>query len=439
MAKDLWVIGWEDLRTSNASVYYRGEDRLCKFYWIIFLVLSPFFCESAVEVGVEQLFSPAYQSILNGKKIGLITNHTAIDSQGYSTIDLLKKNAKIYHYQLKALFAPEHGLMGLQYADETVKDMQDVDGIPIYSLHGETRRPTAAMLKGLNLLIYDIQDLGSRSYTYSTTLFYVMEEAAKARIPVLVLDRPNPLSGLIVDGPLLEEKWRSFVGYVNVPYCHGLTIGELAHYFNSEYRVGCQLTVIPMKGWKRHMTFADTRLTWIPTSPHVPEAQTAFYYPTTGLLGELQLVNIGIGYTLPFKVMGAPWIDAEQLAQQLNGQQFPGVYFHPFHYRPFFGRFAGQTCHGVLIVITDAHVYLPVTTQYLLIGMLKSLYPDAFQKALNASNQRQQMFNKVNGTAEVYRILKEEKYITWKLRALHQKERTEYLIKRQTYLNPAYS
>lgn len=395
-------------------------------------------CEAAVELGVELLFSPSYASALRGKQIGLITNHTAIDSHGQTTIELLKKNAKAYGYQLKALFAPEHGLMGLQYADETVKDMQDVNGIPIYSLHGVTRRPTAAMLKGLNLLIYDIQDLGSRSYTYSTTLFYVMEEAAKARIPVIVLDRPNPLGGLVVDGPMLEDKWRSFVGYVNVPYCHGLTIGEFADYFNSEYQVGCQLTVIPMKGWKRSMTFADTHLTWIPTSPHVPEAQTAFYYPTTGLLGELQLVNIGIGYTLPFKVMGAPWIDAEHLAQQLNGQQFPGVYFHPFHYRPFFGRFSGQTCQGVFIVITDPQAYLPVTTQYLLIGMLKSLYPEAFQKALQASIQRQEMFNKVNGTAEVYRILKEEKYITWKLRALHQKERAEYLLKRQMYLNPAY-
>jgi uncharacterized protein YbbC (DUF1343 family) len=384
------------------------------------------------------LFSPAYQAVLRGKQIGLITNHTAIDSKGHSTIDLFKKNANAFGYSLKVLFSPEHGLTGLQYANESVADGQDHDGIPIYSLHNTTRRPSPSMLADISLLIYDIQDLGSRSYTYSSTLFYVMEEAAKAGIPVMVLDRPNPLGGILVDGPMLEKEWRSFVGYINVPYCHGLTIGELAQYFNGEYHVGCHLTVVAMKGWKRQMTFEETGLTWMPTSPYIPEASTPFFYPTTGPLGELQLVNIGVGYTLPFKVIGAPWINAEQFAQQLNAQHFPGVYFYPFHYRPFFGRFGGQACHGVLIVITDRHAYLPVTTQYLLLGMLKTLYPTAFAEALKCSNQCQEMFNKVNGTAEIYRLLKEEKYLIWKLRALHQKERERYLIKRRAYFIPEY-
>lgn len=404
------------------------------FYLLIFVSIPLF---GTVQLGIDGLFSDN-PSILRGKQIGLITNHTAIDSEGRSTIDILKKNAKSHGYQLKALFAPEHGLSGLQYADETVVNTKDPDGIPIYSLHGTTRRPTPAMLNGLSLLIFDIQDLGSRSYTYSTTLFYAMEEAAKAKIPILVLDRPNPLGGMIVDGPMLEDKWRSFVGYVNVPYCHGLTIGELALFFNKEYKVGCDLTVIPMKGWKRQMTFEDTGLNWIPTSPHVPESSTAFFYPTTGLLGELQLVNIGVGYTLPFKVVGAPWINSKQFAEQLNSQKFPGVRFHPFDYRPFFGRFAKENCHGVLIVITDPEHYLPVTTQYLLIGMLKSLYPTEFKKALQASGKRQDMFNKVNGTAEVFRIINDEKYITWKLRSLHEAERADYLAKRRQYLNPNY-
>lgn len=394
---------------------------------------------AAVQLGVDRLFSSEQQAVLRGKNIGLITNHTAIDAKGNSTIDLFKQNAKGCGYTLKGLFAPEHGLTGLQYASESVADARDPDGIPIYSLHGSTRRPTPAMLSSINLLVYDIQDLGSRSYTYSTTLYYVMEEAAKARIPVVVLDRPNPLGGMLIDGPMLEDKWRSFVGYVNVPYCHGLTIGELAQYFNGEYHIGCQLTVIPMKGWRRSMTFEQTELKWVPTSPHIPDPETAFYYPTTGLLGELQLVNIGVGYTLPFKVIGAPWIDAKRFAQQLNAQKFPGVHFHPFHYRPFFGRFSGQDCHGVLIMITDPQTYLPVTTQYLLIGMLKSLYPLAFKKALEASTDRQEMFNKVNGTAEVYRLLKDENYFIWKLRALHQSERTLYLQKRAKYLIPEYS
>lgn len=394
--------------------------------------------EGSVQLGVDCLFSNPYQSILCGKQIGLVTNHTGINSEGHSTVDLFKKNAHIYGYSLKAIFAPEHGLTGLQYAAEYVKHEQDLDGVPIYSLHGAQRRPSTEMLKEISLLIYDIQDIGSRSYTYSSTLYYLMEEAAKAHIPVVVLDRPNPLGGLLVDGPMLEEKWRSFVGYINVPYCHGLTIGELARFFNGEYQVGCELSVIPMQGWKRHMTFEETGLMWIPTSPQVPESRTAFYYPTTGLLGELSLINIGIGYTLPFKVVGAPWIDAKQYAQQLNAQKLPGVHFSPFHYKPFFGRFAGQACHGVFITITNPRTYLPVTTQYLLIGILKNLYPAAFQKALEESIAHQEMFNKVNGTAEVYRILKEEKYLIWKLRALHQKEKTDYLAKRRLYLIPDY-
>lgn len=406
------------------------------FLWIFCFSQSSLF--GNVHLGVETLFSPNYSAILRGKQIGLIINHTSIDSRGNSTLDLFKQHAQTYGYTIVALFAPEHGLTGLQYAGENVADARDVDGIPVYSLHGSTRRPTSAMLKGVNLLVYDIQDVGSRSYTYISTLFYAMEEAAKAHIPVLVLDRPNPLGGMLVDGPMLEDEWRSFVGYINVPYCHGLTIGELAYYFNGEYKVRCDLTVIPMQGWRRQMTFKETGLTWIPTSPQMPEAQTAFYYPTTGLLGELQIVNIGVGYTLPFKVLGAPWINAQQFAGQLNAQNFPGVRFQPFHYSPFFGRFAGQACHGVLVIVTDPHVYLPVTTQYLLMGILKALYPSHVLKGLEESNSRKEMFNKVNGTAEIYRILKEEQYIIWKLRAIHQKERERYLRKRQSYLIADY-
>lgn len=415
--------------------------RECKFYIFAAYIFCFFFSglHSEVTVGVEQIFSPPYQTLLQGKNIGLITNYTAIDSQYVSTIDLFKKNAAKGGYKLVALFAPEHGLYGDVHAGKEVADARDADGIPIYSLHGATRRPTPDMLKGISLLVYDIQDVGSRSYTYASTLYYAMEEAAKLGIPVLVLDRPNPL-GRIVDGPMLEEKWRSFVGYINVPYCHGLTIGELARYFNGEYRVGCQLSVVPMKGWKRSMTFRETGLPWIPTSPHVPEAETAFYYPTTGLLGELQIVSIGVGYTLPFRLIGAPWIDATEFASRLNEKGFPGVYFYPFHYTPFFGRFASQPCHGVLIAVTDFTTYLPVSTQYLLLGVLKTLYPEQFQKGLNGEvRERLEMFHKVNGTAEVYKILKEEPYVVWKLRALHQKEKKLYLKKRLPYLIREYS
>lgn len=384
-----------------------------------------------VKPGVDSLFTPPFEHLLKDKKIGLITNHTGINSEGISTIDCLKKQSTRLKYNLVALFAPEHGLSGVLYAGELVP--KDFNGIPIYSLHGTTRRPTKEMLNGINLLIYDIQDLGSRSYTYISTLFYAMEEAAKAGIPLIVLDRPNPLGGLLVDGPMLDEKWRSFLGYINVPYCHGLTIGELAAYFNAEYGVKCHLTVVPMEGWRREMTFRETGLTWIPTSPNIPEADTPFYYPITGPLGELQLLNIGVGYSLPFKVIGAPWIHAEQFAQKLNEQKYPGVHFQPFHYRPFFGRFSGETCHGVLIVITDPKNYLPVSTQYLLIGILKILYPVEFKEAIKQSVDRIEPFNKVNGTDEVYRMIRDEPYVTWKLRSIHRKRRADYMEKRRAF------
>lgn len=403
------------------------------------IVLLLFFCfpslmSALVVLGVERLFTPEYEHVLRGKRIGLITNHTAVNSQLETTQELFKRNAPISGYTIKAFFAPEHGLQGNQYASESVIDTTDSAGIPIHSLHGERRRPTKEMLQELDLLVYDIQDIGSRSYTYVSTLYYAMEEAAKLSLPVLVLDRPNPINGITVDGPLLEERWRSFVGYVNVPYCHGMTIGELASFFNAEYKVGCALTVIPMKGWKRKMSFHETGLPWIPTSPHIPEASTSMYYPMTGLLGELQLVNIGIGYTLPFKLIGAPWMNGPVMAQKLNSQHFPGVYFYPFYFRPFYGRFAHKDCQGVLVVVTDPKIFQPVSTQYLMIGLIKSLYPEEFNNIFKIPKDRQEMFHKVNGTELVYQILKNEKFPAWKLKSLHQKERAAFMIKRKKYL-----
>lgn len=392
-----------------------------------------------VIVGLDVLLqSPKYAPLLKGKRIGLITNHTAINGKRVHAIDLLKASSESKAYTLTALFAPEHGIYGADYAGDVLEDQKDSDGIPIYSLHGVTKRPTSSMLEKIDLLLYDIQDIGSRSYTYSATLFFAMEEAAKKKIPVIVMDRPNPIGGLIVDGPMLEEKWRSIVGYVNVPYCHGMTIGELAKFFNEQYEIGCNLTIVPMEGWKRSMNFVDTGLTWIPTSPNIPESNTPYYYPTTGFLGELQLVNIGIGYTLPFKLVGAPWIDAILYAKHLNAQKFPGVLFRPIYYKPFYGRFAQEFCQGVQIIITNPDVYQPVQTQYLLIGLLKSLYPEEFKEALKKAQDRKEIFCKVTGTEQVYRILNDKQYVVWDLKALHQKEREAFLKTRQKYLIPSY-
>lgn len=392
-----------------------------------------------VKVGIDLVFNEDYLPYLKGKRIGLVTNQTAINSKKQSTLEVIKRKAEVYNYKLVALFAPEHGLHGDYYGETEFENTTDEDGTPIYSLHGRTRRPTDEMLKNIDLIIYDIQDIGVRSYTYETTLFYVMEEAAKRKISVMVLDRPNPINGVTVDGPMLEEKWRSFVGYINVPYCHGMTIGELATFFNKEYKVNCHLAVVPMEGWNRKMSFLQTGLQWIPTSPNIPEATTALYYPTTGILGELPLVNIGIGYTLPFKLVGAPWISADVFAQKLNEQKFPGVYFKPYYFRPFYGRYAHENCQGVLVLITNPLSYRPVSTEYLLIGILKSLYPAKFKEIMdNMPNNRKEMFCKVCGTDVIYNMLQDSTPIVWKLRDFHQSERDQFLKIRKKYLNPDY-
>lgn len=411
---------------------------LLLFLLVLLRICSSVWSTPAVSVGAEQLMTDGYMSLLKGKRIGLITNHTAVTSQMQPTFDLLKTQEKQGGYEIVALFAPEHGINGMAYASGYIQDDSHGSGIPVYSLHGNTRRPTDKMLAGVNLLIFDIQDIGSRSYTYISTLFYVMEEAAKRQIPVFVLDRPNPINGHTIDGPMLREKWRSFLGYVNIPYCHGMTIGELAMFFNAEYNVGCKLRIIPMKGWKRRMSFQETGLGWIPTSPNIPEASTVYYYPSTGLIGELGLLNIGIGYTLPFKVVGAPWLDADRLAKALNKQNCAGIQFVPFHYRPFFGKFAQEDCHGVLLVITNTSVYKPISTQYTIIGIIKGLYPREFKKALEDSKQRYEIFCKANGTDEVYQLLMGSKSAVWPLRMLHQKERDLFSTLRKKYLLPDY-
>ncbi len=393
----------------------------------IFFLFFAISAMAQVLPGIDVFFQDGHLASLKGKRVGLLTNHTGVDSQMRPTLQLLRENAKIV-----ALFSPEHGLKGQHYAWESVKHGQEQD-IPVYSLHGDTRRPKPEMLKDLDVLIYDIQCTGVRAYTYPTTLFYTMEEAAKLGIEVIVLDRPNPINGLIVDGPMLEDKWRSFIGYINVPYCHGMTIGELARFFNEEYKIQCKLRVIPMKGWNRSMSYRDTGLAWIPPSPNVPEPDTPLYCLSTGLLGELHMLNIGIGFTLPFKIVGAPWIQASDFAEKLNSQKLPGVHFQPFHFRPFWGSYKGVDCEGVLIQITDPKIYKPLAVQYLIMGMLKSLYPKEFTKRL-AETSSKDLFCKANGTEEVYDILLKEKYPAWKLIELHKAEREAFLEKRKKYL-----
>lgn len=402
--------------------------------FLVFISLFPALFGS-VKLGVDVFFEKALFNKYKDKNIAILTNHTGVDSNLKPTINRFIENK----LNIKAIFTPEHGLYGSAYAFEKVKNSNLSKDLPIYSLHGNTRRPTSQMLEGLDVIFFDIQEIGCRAYTYFTTLSYVMEEAAKKNIEVVVLDRPNPLGGDLVDGPMLEDEWRSYIGYINVPYCHGMTIGELALYFNDEYKIQCNLTVIPMEGWKRQFSYEDTELFWIPPSPYIPEPDTPFYSTATGILGELKILNIGIGYTMPFKIVGAPWIDANLFAEKLNSQKLPGVYFHPFYFKPFYGLYKGEECQGVKIIITDKKKYKPVSVQYLILGIIKSMYPKEFEKRLVKSKKCIDLFCKANGTEKIYQILLKEKYPAWKMIELQNSQNKFFTEKRKKYLIPSYA
>ncbi len=381
--------------------------RIFIFLFLIFSNIS----FAAIDLGVDVFFKTSYPTLKN-KRLALIVNHTSVDKDLKNTLDLFLEDE---NYNVVSLFSPEHGVNGSFHAGDKI-DHTKFQDIKVFSLHGQTKRPNSEMLKNVDAIVYDIQEIGCRGYTYATTLFYVMEEAAKKKIKVLVLDRPNPINGLITDGPMLDDEMRSFLGYINVPYCHGMTIGELAMFFNGEYKIGCDLKVVQMNGWKREMSYEDTGLYWIPTSPHIPEPDSPFYCASTGIIGELELVNIGIGYTMPFKVIGASWINGRDFAKQLNKQNLKGVRFIPFYYKPYYGAYKGKNLEGVKIVITDRKKYRPLAVQYLLIGMLKSLYPEKVEAKLNTiSQQKIDAFCKVNGNKKIFDILKNEKYAAWKM------------------------
>ncbi|MDO9613065.1 MAG: DUF1343 domain-containing protein, partial [Bacteroidota bacterium] len=284
-----------------------------------FLILNAF-AASKVKTGIEVLRESNFK-ILQGKRVGLITNPTGVDSQLKSTVDILNEAPGV---KLVALYGPEHGVRGDVYAGDKVETTIDKQtGIPVYSLYGKTRKANSEMLKGVDVLVYDIQDIGCRSYTYISTMGLAMEAAAENNIEMVVLDRPNPVGGLKVEGNLAEDKFISFVSQFKIPYLYGLTCGELAKLLNGEKMLGtqCKLTVVSMKGWKRKMTFDQTGLPWVLTSPHVPHATSSFYYAASGILGEFSFMSIGVGYTLPFQLFAKDSIDASALAKRLNDLQ----------------------------------------------------------------------------------------------------------------------
>ncbi|HEX5888239.1 MAG TPA: exo-beta-N-acetylmuramidase NamZ domain-containing protein [Pyrinomonadaceae bacterium] len=308
---------------------------------------------------------------LAGLRIGLVTNHTGRNREGRPTIDVLNKAPGV---KLVALFSPEHGIRGL--ADENISDSKDeATGLPIYSLYGETRRPKAEQLKDLDALVYDIQDIGARFYTYISTLGYVLEEAAKVKLPVFVLDRPNPIGGVDVEGPIADSDKLSFISYHTIPTRHGLTVGELAQLFNRQRNIGADVRVIKMEGWRRAMWFDETNLTWINPSPNMRSLTEATLYPGVGLL-ETTNVSVGRGTDTPFEIVGAPWIQGDKLADYLNQRGIPGVRFVPLRFTPKASVFKDVQCGGVNIIITDRVAFRPLLTGIEMALALRTLYPN---------------------------------------------------------------
>jgi len=408
------------------------------FHTLLLLVGIPFFLSAKVLPGIDTFVNSEDFFSLKGKKVAVATNHTAIDSQNRPILDLLFSLQEKGGFTITAILAPEHGLYGSLYAAAEVDSDSCRFAAPIKSFYGKEEQEGIDAIKDADIVLYDMQDVGVRPYTYMGTLFRLIDLCASNNKEIIVLDRPNPM-GNIVDGPLLHGQKKTLISSINVPYCHGMTPAELAKLYVAEEKLQVKLTTIPLQGWKRSMLFYETGLTWIPTSPQIPEAVTPLYYATTGLIGELSLVSIGIGYTLPFKVVGAPWIDEEKFCEALNGQKFPGVWFHPFRFRPFFGKFKEKECKGALIVIKDASIYRPVSTQFLLLGILKSLYPKQVAESMEKRTEFQKSaFIRTAGSDDIWQILQNTRYATWPLVLFDEKNRKKFLEKRKPYLFSQY-
>lgn len=348
-----------------------------------------------VYTGLE-VFLAYNTNLVEGKRVGLVTNATGVSADLYHTIDLLKSNKKI---NLVALMAPEHGIRGDVYAGENFKGGTDAkSGLPIYTLYGgKDHKPPKEVLDKIDVIIYDIQDVGSRTYTYIWHLAECMSAAAASGKLVIVLDRPNPLGANVIDGPVQEAQYLCFIGLYPIPRVYGMTVGELAYYLNTEERINCNLKVIPMSNYKRGMSWEQTGLPWVPTSPHVPSVQSACCFAATGTLGEIGCLSTGIGYTLPFQCVAAPWIDAEHAAYELNKLNLPGVKFRPIYYKPFGMAFKDQNIKGVQIHVVEPGVFRPATTETAILCYLRKYYPNN----LVWNPTKVETFDKSMGTASV--------------------------------------
>lgn len=385
----------------------------------------------AVKPGVEVLLeNDFYLAMLKGKRVGLITNPTGVDSKLNSTVDLLHNHPDI---TITALYGPEHGVRGNVWAGDKVEDAVDPrTGVPEFSLYGATRRPPPHYLENIDVMIYDIQDVGSRSYTYIYTMAYAMEECGKAGIPFMVLDRPNPC-GDIVSGNILDaEQGTSFVGLYEIPYMYGMTPGELAMMFNDHYtETKCDLTVVPMEGYRSNMAHWDTGLPFVPSSPNVPNPRTAFYYNLTGIIGELNDVSIGVGYPLAFELIAAPYINGQEFTDALREKNIPHLMVRPIALKPYAYHFKDENIEGAQFFISDFYKIQPVEAQIHMMEVLQRLYPE---RGLFADdNPRRGMFDKVMGDAGIRRAILEGKSAE-EIIAGYQPRVEEFMKRRAEYL-----
>ena len=344
--------------------------------------------------GIEVLLSDRLES-LKGKRVALLTNQTGVDRKGVSNVDLLRAHPAI---NLVALFSPEHGVSGAAQAGEKVASGIDPkSGLPVHSLYGETKMPTAKMMQGIDIVLVDLQDVGTRFYTYASTLLYMLRAAETSGSEVIVLDRPNPQGGMMIEGPVLEPAFASFVGSYAVPVRHGMTFGELAQMFVGEDRLRTRLRVIAMRGWSRDLTpYLAWDLPWVPPSPNMLSPRTAAVYPGTALF-EGTNISEGRGSEKPFEYIGGPFIDGAALAERLNAMGLPGVDFKPVAFTPDFSKYAGQHCHGVWVIPTNSKTFQPFRTGIALVKTVHDMYPDKFEFRPGAPS----FFDQLAGTDSV--------------------------------------
>ena len=393
----------------------------------LFLITTPRLLEARVFTGLEVFLAKATYMV-KGKRVGLITNPTGVSGRLYAAADLLSASREV---NLVALFAPEHGIRGNVAAGKHFSGTRDkVTGLPVYSLYnGRSKQPSAASLAKVDVLIYSIQDVGSRAYTYIWHLAECMKAAARYNKQIIVLDVPNPLGAQVVDGPVTRKEYLSFIGLYPIPRVYGMTVGELARYLNVEEKINCNLKVVRMLNYRRGMSWEETGLPWVPTSPHIPSPQSAMTFAATGTLGETGQVSTGIGYTLPFQCVAAPWLDPVHMSRYLNALKLPGVKFRSIYYKPFYAAYRNQNIRGVQLHVMNPALFKPTTTEVAILCYLQKFYPKNFKWLPH----KFKTFDKAMGTNRVRKMIRSgcsyrQIADSW------DREISSFMAKRQKYL-----